>query len=43
MKYATEIASGGMIYIPSFISCYGGYPYRNRQQDDLISLLLRSS
>jgi hypothetical protein len=43
MKYAVEMDSGAMIYIPSFIcrSSYGRYTYRqHREQGDLISLIL---
>jgi hypothetical protein len=49
MKYAIEMGSGAMIYIPNFIKIgsgiqklMGGYMYRHahRQQGDLISLLL---
>jgi hypothetical protein len=47
MKYAIELTSGGMIYIPSFMTIgsgfqkylWGGIP-THRQQGDLISLLL---
>jgi hypothetical protein len=47
MKYAVEMASCGMIYVPSFINIGssiqrllgGGYTYGHRQQGDLINLL----
>jgi hypothetical protein len=47
MKYAFEIGSGAMIYIPSFIEIgsgiqksLGGDSLTHRQHGDLISLLL---
>jgi hypothetical protein len=50
MKYAVEIGSGAMIYIPSFINTGSGiqkliqkiYGHRDthRQQGDLVSLML---
>jgi hypothetical protein len=47
MKYAVKMASGGMIYIPSWIKsvqvlkrCKGRQTYRHTQLDNLISLLL---
>jgi hypothetical protein len=49
MKYAVEMGSGAMIYIPSFIkigsgiqklSGGGGGIRRHRQHGDIISLLL---
>jgi hypothetical protein len=50
MKYAVEIGSGAMIYIPSFITTNSGiqnlmgegdtHTEIHRQQDDRISLLL---
>jgi hypothetical protein len=45
MKYAAEMGSGAMIYIPSFVTIGSGIQefmegYTCRQQDDLISLLL---
>jgi hypothetical protein len=47
MKYAAEIGSGAMIYIPSFINIgsgiqklIGGDTQKHRQHGDLISLLL---
>jgi hypothetical protein len=51
MKYAVAVASGGMMYIPSFITIGSGikkllgggcYTFRqaHRQQGDLIGLLL---
>jgi hypothetical protein len=50
MKYAAEMASGVMIYIQSFVNIGAGvkkllgdthtHTQRNRQQADLISLLL---
>jgi hypothetical protein len=46
MKYAVEMGSGGMIYIPRFIK-FGSdiqklirWGYTHRQQDDVISVLL---
>jgi hypothetical protein len=54
MKYTVEIASGGIIYVPSFIKIDSGvrkllawgYTYRHTdghtQQGDLISLCLDS-
>jgi hypothetical protein len=44
MKYAVEMDSGAMIYIPSFIKIGSGIQNltggTNKQQGDLISLLL---
>jgi hypothetical protein len=47
MKYAVEMGSGAMIYIPSFIKIgpgiqklIQGEPQTHRQHSDLISLLL---
>jgi hypothetical protein len=45
MKYAVEMGSGAMIYIPSFIKIGSGIQKLKRgftetQHDDLISLLL---
>jgi hypothetical protein len=44
MKYAAEMGSGAMIYIPSFIQTGSGIQGLigriHRQQGDLISLLL---
>jgi hypothetical protein len=46
MKYAVEMGSGAMIYIPSFINIGSGNQkligdtQTQRQQGDLISLLL---
>jgi hypothetical protein len=47
MKYAIEMGSGAMIYIPSFITIgsgiqrlVGGDTQTQRQHGDLISLLL---
>jgi hypothetical protein len=46
MNYTTEMGSGAMIYIPSFIktrtgiqTLRGGYTQTHRQQGDLTSLL----
>jgi hypothetical protein len=48
MKYAVKMASGGMIYIPTFINNVSGIQnllrldtdrHTHRQQGDLISLL----
>jgi hypothetical protein len=47
MKYAVQMGSGAMIYIPSFIKTgsgiqklIGGDSQTHREHDDLISLLL---
>jgi hypothetical protein len=47
MKYAVEMGSGAMIYIPSFIKIGSGFQklivrdsQTDREQGDLISLLL---
>jgi hypothetical protein len=46
MKYAVEVVSGAMIYIPSFIKTGSGIQkllwagYIHRQQSEFISLLL---
>jgi hypothetical protein len=46
MKYAIEMGSGSLIYIPNFIKIGSGIQKlmgdtrRDRQHDDLISLLL---
>jgi hypothetical protein len=49
MKYAVEMGSGGMIYIPSLIMIYsgiqkliGGHSQTHRQHGDFIILLLFS-
>jgi hypothetical protein len=40
MKYAIEMDSGGMIYIPSLVQAFKiCMKDKRRQQDDLISLL----